>query len=283
MTRPPMRNDNDPVQRLLRIGKIDEFSPDGWLDYVGEFSFGTEHVPALIRLACDRRLHDLEADKAAGWAPMHAWRALAQLRATEAIAPLLALVRALPGYDAISEDLPHVFAMIGSATIAPIHAFLVSELDKADDGGGTAIESLAKVGTRHPECRDQCIAILTGELARHRQDTPLRNGLTVCALLDLKAVESIDAIRSAFAADVIDLSMAGDLEDVEIDLGLRAARATPKPRYDAFQHLGGTPAWQSRPAQPGPLAIPPRESRKIGRNDPCPCGSGKKYKKCCAA
>jgi hypothetical protein len=22
---------------------------------------------------------------------------------------------------------------------------------------------------------------------------------------------------------------------------------------------------------------------KIGRNDPCPCGSGQKYKKCCAA
>lgn len=21
--------------------------------------------------------------------------------------------------------------------------------------------------------------------------------------------------------------------------------------------------------------------RKVGRNDPCPCGSGKKYKKCC--
>ncbi len=24
-----------------------------------------------------------------------------------------------------------------------------------------------------------------------------------------------------------------------------------------------------------------RESKKIGRNDPCPCGSGKKYKNCC--
>ena len=24
-----------------------------------------------------------------------------------------------------------------------------------------------------------------------------------------------------------------------------------------------------------------RASRKIGRNDPCPCGSGKKYKNCC--
>jgi uncharacterized protein YecA (UPF0149 family) len=21
--------------------------------------------------------------------------------------------------------------------------------------------------------------------------------------------------------------------------------------------------------------------KKVGRNDPCPCGSGKKYKKCC--
>ncbi len=25
-----------------------------------------------------------------------------------------------------------------------------------------------------------------------------------------------------------------------------------------------------------------REKPKVGRNDPCPCGSGKKYKKCCA-
>ncbi len=26
-----------------------------------------------------------------------------------------------------------------------------------------------------------------------------------------------------------------------------------------------------------------RTSDKVGRNDPCPCGSGKKYKKCCGA
>jgi len=24
-----------------------------------------------------------------------------------------------------------------------------------------------------------------------------------------------------------------------------------------------------------------RQVQKVGRNDPCPCGSGKKYKKCC--
>lgn len=28
---------------------------------------------------------------------------------------------------------------------------------------------------------------------------------------------------------------------------------------------------------------PPRRVVKIGRNDPCTCGSGKKYKKCCGA
>ncbi len=26
---------------------------------------------------------------------------------------------------------------------------------------------------------------------------------------------------------------------------------------------------------------PKRVGKKIGMNDPCPCGSGKKYKKCC--
>ncbi len=28
-------------------------------------------------------------------------------------------------------------------------------------------------------------------------------------------------------------------------------------------------------------SIPARSGSDIGRNDPCPCGSGKKYKKCC--
>ena len=35
---------------------------------------------------------------------------------------------------------------------------------------------------------------------------------------------------------------------------------------------------ESSPKRPQPVR---REGRKIGRNDPCPCGSGKKYKKCC--
>ena len=29
------------------------------------------------------------------------------------------------------------------------------------------------------------------------------------------------------------------------------------------------------------LLSQPVQTVKVGRNDPCPCGSGKKYKKCC--
>lgn len=37
----------------------------------------------------------------------------------------------------------------------------------------------------------------------------------------------------------------------------------------------------SKTGKPGSVVPFKRESPKIGRNDPCPCGSGKKYKKCC--
>ncbi len=55
------------------------------------------------------------------------------------------------------------------------------------------------------------------------------------------------------------------------------------------------PASASRPAPPGPLRQPgpmaqpasrpaaDAAASKVGRNDPCPCGSGRKYKKCCGA
>ena len=29
------------------------------------------------------------------------------------------------------------------------------------------------------------------------------------------------------------------------------------------------------------VKVPSVRSAKVGRNEPCPCGSGKKYKKCC--
>jgi uncharacterized protein len=38
--------------------------------------------------------------------------------------------------------------------------------------------------------------------------------------------------------------------------------------------------WFARRALDVPLALR-RSTARVGRNDPCPCGSGKKYRKCC--
>jgi preprotein translocase subunit SecA len=37
----------------------------------------------------------------------------------------------------------------------------------------------------------------------------------------------------------------------------------------------------SGPSLQQAVAVAPRKGAKVGRNDPCPCGSGKKYKRCC--
>jgi uncharacterized protein len=50
----------------------------------------------------------------------------------------------------------------------------------------------------------------------------------------------------------------------------RRASQPPGPVGDDFRFR--------QPRTPATRAVP-----KVGRNDPCPCGSGKKYKKCCGA
>ncbi|HDM10640.1 MAG TPA: preprotein translocase subunit SecA, partial [Desulfobacteraceae bacterium] len=55
----------------------------------------------------------------------------------------------------------------------------------------------------------------------------------------------------------------------------RAPEPVPKKKKKALHMSHGGEA-----AQPTTVK---RQGKKIGRNDPCPCGSGKKYKKCCGA
>ncbi|GAB6394167.1 MAG: protein translocase subunit SecA [Bacteroidales bacterium] len=43
---------------------------------------------------------------------------------------------------------------------------------------------------------------------------------------------------------------------------------------------GASPDAPRPPGSPPPVKVPVRAEKKVGRNDPCPCGSGKKYKNC---
>jgi hypothetical protein len=84
-----------------------------------------------------------------------------------------------------------------------------------------------------------------------------------------------------------------------LDLPLRAKRDFPELLGEFFAYLGSTgsfpdaASWSDALNEIGPAYSESiREdgsikgktvtrALKIGRNDPCPCGSGKKYKKCC--
>ncbi|MBI5560730.1 MAG: SEC-C domain-containing protein, partial [Deltaproteobacteria bacterium] len=48
----------------------------------------------------------------------------------------------------------------------------------------------------------------------------------------------------------------------------------PKPQKMVYGRGGGP---EKEPSKP----VPVKSAVRAGRNDPCPCGSGKKYKKCC--
>ena len=55
---------------------------------------------------------------------------------------------------------------------------------------------------------------------------------------------------------------------------------SPRPRGSFIPPARGSLEPETVP-QPSTVATFRREGKKVGRNNPCPCGSGKKYKKCC--
>ena len=89
-------------------------------------------------------------------------------------------------------------------------------------------------------------------------------------------------------------------EVAQIIFRLRPAEGMPVRRRSVFSDLpqetvhneftslgGGQPqaapqgAQRTQPPSPAAKPAPVTAGKKVGRNDPCPCGSGKKYKKCC--
>ena len=69
----------------------------------------------------------------------------------------------------------------------------------------------------------------------------------------------------------IQIRMQEDVDAMEAKRREQAAEAEKKFKEEAEA--------KSKEAKANQTFI--REGVKVGRNDPCPCGSGKKYKKCC--
>jgi preprotein translocase subunit SecA len=66
-------------------------------------------------------------------------------------------------------------------------------------------------------------------------------------------------------------------EDVEAVEARRRQEAPMQFRHDEARAAGAPPPDAAAPPVPETFV---REGRKVGRNEPCPCGSGQKYKHC---
>jgi uncharacterized protein YecA (UPF0149 family) len=91
-------------------------------------------------------------------------------------------------------------------------------------------------------------------------------------------------LLTRFAAEI---KGRGDVCDMGEDPEMRPEPITPEKReeliaYMAAGLLAAHKYFRERWIEYADTTIePPRRAAKIGRNEPCPCGSGKNYKKCC--
>ena len=91
--------------------------------------------------------------------------------------------------------------------------------------------------------------------------------------------DMLDRLKHEVAKILARVKIRAD-EDVE----RMEAQRRPEPSRMQFQHAdaAGAVSGPSRVPDPADVAARPvvRDQPKVGRNDPCPCGSGQKYKHC---
>ncbi len=246
----------EPVSRLLTLGDCRQMRQ--WPDYLA-LGIGPEHIPELIRMAEDKELHWADSESLEVWAPVHAWRALGQLRAEAAIEPLIGLLEQIDEeYDEwIGEEIPEVLGMIGPSAMPKLSECLFAPHEGiwAQSLVGNA---LVELGKHHPEVRDGCVATLTRALEGFAAQDQALNAFLIGNLIDLKAVEAAPLMEKAFAANRVDPSIPGDWEDVQVQLGLLAERRTPAPHY--VQLPGFSPPEPSPPTRT--TSTPPHKDRR---------------------
>lgn len=123
--------------------------------------------------------------------------------------------------------------------------------------------------------------------------------LIICDIIQLKAKELLPLVKTFFDNGLVSIGICGNFEVVEDDTINRPEKDYYKRKlyniYDRYTNVLTTWAGYKEEKEEGPdygklndydLPAFQREELdlpelKIGRNRPCPCGSGKKYKKCC--
>ena len=243
--------------------------------------------------------------------PMFAIFLLAQFR-EKPVYPLLVKIVSAPGEipfdlfgDTITEGLSQILASVYDGDSALLHGLVESE-QVNEFVRSAALNTFLVLEQTDQMPRETVLEYLRslfhGKLQRI---TSYAWSSLVCVVADLPAPELLEDVRQAYADGFVDTTVA-DLEGIERDVN------APKPwrrdrRHLIMDAIAEMEWWSSfhpedsrpkkipkleAPALPSPPSDPDSDSEyvapqpfvrepKVGRNDPCPCGSGKKYKKCC--
>jgi hypothetical protein len=251
---------DSPFDELRQTGEIlaDEIR-------VRIMSLGAAAIPPLIALLEDEDAA-AEDSPGQGWPPIHAVDLLADLRAEEAIEPMLVALSGGDMDDILSSRIAVRLPSFGPAALEPT----LAELSKTRDTQRAVIlcAILARLGVKEErvwtelsKCFDDEPFLSAGFLADYGDDRAL-------PLIEREIFEFDEGGRRAMARFDLELlveayeQLAGDLPDELLD-HVEYLFELLSPPTDVI----GSP--------------PPAANTKVGRNDPCPCGSGKKHKRCC--
>ena len=213
--------------------------------------------------------------------------ALAAARDTRLFAPLLRLLRQddealepLLG-DAITETLPLVLASSFDGDIEALRRFILDSTidDFVRDGGFKALAFLTREGRID---RDVASSVLTrfDDARIAVEESPSwafwEEAIAYLGLTDLAPRAEAARADGRLTDEVSDLAwFQRTLRQVTSDPpDFGAFRGS---RYGYLDDPVAALAWTAETSE-RPVVNP---FKNVGRNDPCPCGSGKKYKKCC--
>ncbi len=239
--------------------------------------------------------------------PVFAVFLLAQFREKPAY-PLLVKIVSAPGEipfdlfgDTVTEGLSQILASVYDGNPAPLHGLVENE-QANEFVRSAALDALLVLEHTGQMSREAVVeyfrSLFQGKLPR--KHSYAWDGL-VSAVADLPAPELLEDVRQAYAEGLVD-TMVADFAGIERDVV--APRTWRRDRHQLITNAIAEMEWWSSfhpedsrpkklPMPEIPLPLPPpvpttyvapkpyvREP-KVGRNDPCPCASGKKYKKCC--
>ncbi|HEX7668592.1 MAG TPA: SEC-C metal-binding domain-containing protein [Polyangiaceae bacterium] len=228
---------------------------------------GSPIIPALIDvLLDDDDVEDGDVEDGGGWASIHAVDLLSDLKAEAAIQPMLRVL-AETDWDVIVHDrivlrLPE----FGAPVLEPALALLSHDPPAHVAESRCAI--LSQLGVRDERVFEQLVSCFA--------ESPDMASNWLANYGDERGLPLVEREIWEFDLDEespVALIMLRDLEESYERLG------GPLPD-DLRAHVGELTARWNAPLVPLPPVATVASAIRIGRNDPCPCGSGKKYKRC---